>query len=247
MKLLQLAALLCSCVLLLPACTPKETQADPIISAAPVSTRSPEHQPEEGTMTELVWPQEEYTTLDEEGRAAYRQAVEAQLAPGEYVLLPDGSVAENPETGRYDPQMFLETFPEATLPRQQVGDYTLEQIQVGFWVDPAAQAGDNTVRRYQTTSEALQGVTLVYRSGESHMNLCLIGLRVWPEAGAAYTFEQQSVPVAEENGRTVYSLSGTLDGNILVQLNGTAESEETFAKAAAAFAEAAPELLTAAL
>lgn len=246
MKLLKLAALMCSCLLLLPACTPKETQADPV-SAAPVSTRSPEHQSKGEAVTELIWPQEEYAALDEEGRAAYRQAVEAQLAPGEYVLLPDGSVAENPETGRYDPQVFLETFPEAVLPRQQVGDYTLEQVQVGFRVDPAAQAGDNTVRRYQTTSEALQGVTLVYRSGENHMNLCLIGLRAWPEEGAAYTFEQQAVPVAEENGRTVYSLSGTLNGSTLVQLNGTAESEETFAGAAAAFAEAAPELLTAAM
>ena len=246
MKLLQLAALLCSCLMLLPACTPKETQADPV-SAAPVSTPAPEQKPKEEAVSELIWPQEEYTALDEEGRAAYRQAVEAQLAPGEYVLLPDGSVAENPETGRYDPQVFLENFPEAVLPRQRVGDYTLEQVQVGFRVDPAAQAGDNTVRRYPISSEALQGVTLVYRSGENQMNLCLIGLRAWPQEGAAYTFEQQAVPVAEENGRTVYSLSGTLDGNILVQLNGTAESEEAFAGAAAAFAEAAPELLTAAM
>lgn len=242
MNLMKISALLGACVLFLSACAPKETQVDPA-PAAPVGTSAPDHEPEDRAATELVWPQEEYASLDEEGKAAYRQAVEEQLAPGEYVLLPDGSVAENPETGRYDPLTFLETFPEATLPRQQVEDYTLEQVQVGFRVDPAAQAGDNTVRRYQTTSEALQGVTLVYRSGEEHMNLCLIGLRAWPEEGAAYTFEQEAMPVAEENGRTVYSLSGTLDGSTLVQLNGTAESEEAFAATAAAFAKAAPELL----
>ena len=245
MNLTRIAVMLGACVLLLSACAGQKTEAD--TTAAPAGTPVPASQSENPAVTEVVWPREEYASLDEEGRAAYRQTVEAQLAPGEYVLLPDGSVAENPETGRYDPQVFLETFPEAVLPRQQVGDYTLEQVQVGFRVDPAAQAGDNTVRRYQTTSEALQGVTLVYRSGENHMNLCLIGLRAWPEEGAAYTFEQQAVPVAEENGRTVYSLSGTLNGSTLVQLNGTAESEETFAGAAAAFAEAAPELLTAAM
>lgn len=243
MNLTRIAVMLGACVLLLSACTGQKTEAD--TTAAPVGTPVPASQSENPAVTEVVWPREEYASLDEEGRAAYRQTVEAQLAPGEYVLLPDGSVAENPETGRYDPQTFLETFPEASLPRQQVEDYTLEQVQVGFRVDPAAQGGDNTVRRYQVTSEALQGVTLVYRSGENHMNLCLIGLRTWPEAGADYTFGQQAVAVAEEDGRRVYSLSGTLDGSTLVQLNGTAESEEAFAAAAAAFAEAAPDLLAA--
>ena len=243
MNLTRIAVMLGACGLLLSACAGQKTEAD--TTAAPVGTPVPASHSENPAVTGVVWPREEYASLDEEGRAAYRQAVEAQLAPGEYVLLPDGSVAENPETGRYDPQTFLETFPEASLPRQQVEDYTLEQVQVGFRVDPAAQGGDNTVRRYQVTSEALQGVTLVYRSGENHMNLCLIGLRTWPEAGADYTFGQQAVPVAEEDGRRVYSLSGTLDGSTLVQLNGTAESEEAFAAAAAAFAEAAPDLLAA--
>lgn len=241
MNLTRIAVMLGACGLLLSACAGQKTEAD--TTAAPVGTPVPASQSENPAVTEVIWPREEYASLDEEGRAAYRQTVEAQLAPGEYVLLPDGSVAENPETGRYDPQTFLETFPEASLPRQQVEDYTLEQVQVGFRVDPAAQRGDNTVRRYQVTSEALQGVTLVYRSGKNHMNLCLIGLRTWPEAGADYTFGQQAVAVAEEDGRRVYSLSGTLDGSTLVQLNGTAESEEAFAAAAAAFAEAAPDLL----
>lgn len=193
----------------------------------------------------ILWPADDYAALDEDGQTAYRQAVEDQLALDEYVLLPDGSVAENPQTGRYDPKTFLETFPEAQLPRQQVEDYALEEVQAGFRTDPAAKAGDNTVRRYEKSSDKLQRVTLVYRSGDNHMNVCFIGLQGWPEADSTYTFEEQAVPVAEENGRAVYSLSGKLNGSTLVQLNGTGTSEEDFARIAAAFAQAAPELLAA--
>lgn len=244
MKLMRIAALLGACALILSACTTEKTQPAPLATNA-LTTPVPDHEPEDQAVTELVWPQEDYAALDEDGQTAYRQAVEDQLAPDEYVLLPDGSVAENPQTGRYDPKTFLETFPEAQLPRQQVEDYTLEEVQAGFRTDPAAKAGDNTVRRYEKSSDKLQRVTLVYRSGENHMNVCFIGLQGWPEADGTYTFEEQAVPVAEENGQTVYSLSGKLDGNTLVQLNGTGTSEEDFARIAAAFAQAAPELLAA--
>ena len=245
MNLIKIAALLGACALIFSACTPEKTQPEPL-AAGPLSTPAPDCEPGAQAATELVWPQEDYAALDEDGQAAYRQAVEDQLAPDEYVLLPDGSVAENPQTGRYDPGAFLETFPEAQLPRQQVKDYALEEVQAGFRTDPAAKAGDNTVRRYEKSSDKLQRVTLVYRSGEDHMNVCFIGLQGWPEADGTYTFEEQAVPVAEENGQTVYSLSGKLDGSTLVQLNGTAESEEAFARITAAFAQAAPELLSAA-
>lgn len=241
---IKILALMTASLVIFTACTPVQTQAGPV-SAASAATTAPDSVTTEQAETGIVWPTEDYAALDEEGQEAYRQAVEEQLAPDEYVLLPDGSVAENPQTGRYDPKTFLETFPEAQLPRQQVEEYTLEEVQAGFRTDPAAKAGDNTVRRYEKSSDKLQRVTLVYRSGEDHMNVCFIGLQGWPEADGTYTFEEQAVPVAEENGRMVYSLSGKLDGSTLVQLNGTAESEDSFARIAAAFAQAAPELLAA--
>lgn len=243
---IKLPVLMTACLFIFTACTPVQTQAGPV-SAASAATPAPDSMTTEQAVAGIVWPTEDYAALDEAGQEAYRQAVEEQLAPDEYVLLPDGSVAENPETGRYAPRTFLETFPEAQLLRQQVEDYTLEEVQVGFRTDPAAKAGDNTVRRYDKSSDNLQRVTLVYCSGNDHMNVCFIGLHGWPEADGAYTFEEQALPVAEEDGRTVYSLSGKLDGNTLVQLNGTGTDEQAFAAAAAAFVQAAPELLIAKL
>lgn len=243
---IKLPVLMTACLFIFTACTPVQTQAGSV-SAASAATTAPDSMTTEQAVAGIVWPTEDYAALDEEGQEAYRQAVEEQLALDEYVLLPDGSVAENPETGRYDPRTFLETFPEAQLLRQQVEDYILEEVQAGFRTDPVAKAGDNTVRRYDKSSDNLQRVTLVYRSGNDHMNVCFIGLQGWPEADGAYTFEEQALPVAEEDGRTVYSLSGKLDGNTLVQLNGTGTDEQAFAAAAAAFVQAAPELLIAEL
>ena len=115
MKLMRIAALLGACALILSACTTEKTQPAPLAADA-LTTPVPDHEPEDRVVTELVWPQEDYAALDEDGQTAYRQAVEDQLALDEYVLLPDGSVAENPQTGRYDPRRFWKPSPKRSCP-----------------------------------------------------------------------------------------------------------------------------------
>ena len=78
MNLTRIAVMLGACVLLLSACTGQKTEAD--TTAAPVGTPVPASQSENPAVTEVVWPREEYASLDEEGRAAYRQTVEQRQA-----------------------------------------------------------------------------------------------------------------------------------------------------------------------
>ena len=104
-------------------------------SSSPTDTPSP-------SAAAIVWPEEDYAALGEEGKAAYREALAEQLPADGYLILEDGFVVENDSAGRYAPADFAALLPDVTLPAQAVGGYALNEIQVSWQPDPLARPGD---------------------------------------------------------------------------------------------------------
>lgn len=190
----------------------------------------------------IVWPEGDYTALDEAGRAAYREALSEQLPADSYLILEDGFVVESEAAGRYTPEDFAALLPDVALPTQAVGGYALREVYASFGADPLARPGDRILRRYRFAADNLQGATLVYADEDGRtVRVNLIGLAAIggaPAADAEIHWSAEPVRRAEEDGRPVYGLDGTLgqpSGQAIVQLHAAAEDETAFLTAMAPF------------
>ena len=206
-------------------------------SSSPADTPSP-------SAAAIVWPEEDYVALGEEGKAAYREALAEQLPADGYLILEDGFVVGNDSAGRYAPADFAALLPDVTLPAQAVGGYTLNEIQVSWQPDPLARPGDRVLRRYRLAADNLQGAALTYADADGHtVRVNLIGLAALggaPDADAEIRWSAEPVLRAEEAGQTVYGLDGTLrqpGGQAIIQLHAAAEDETAFLAAVAPFTE----------
>lgn len=222
---------------------PSSAASTPIATVSRPESSSPTDTPSPSAAA-IVWPEEDYAALGEEGKAAYREALAEQLPADGYLILEDGFVVENDSAGRYAPADFAALLPDVTLPAQAVGGYALNEIQVSWQPDPLARPGDRVLRRYRLAADNLQGAALTYADADGHtVRVNLIGLAALggaPDADAEIRWSAEPVLRAEEAGQTVYGLDGTLrqpGGQAIIQLHAAAEDETAFLAAVAAFTE----------
>lgn len=210
--------------------TPQSAQAQPTAAPdAPVTVQEP--------LTELAWPEGDYAAMNETEKDAYRAAVEGQLKADEYVILPDGYVAQSPAGGRYTPQELANAYPQAAA-LQTVGDYTLAEVQLGY--HEAADAPTGMVQRYDSRPENIRGATLVYKGagGRDTVTVCYIGCGAPTERTApkAQDFGSEVLRYTAQQGEwTCYSVQAQCPAGGLVQINAVAEDSAAFQKAAEPF------------
>ena len=239
---------LCSCIILtaiLTGCSESSaTVSTPGTTTPPPDSSSISSASLPTAIPTIVWPEEDYAALGEEGKAAYREALAEQLPDDGYLILEDGFVVENDSAGRYAPEDFAALLSDVTLPAQAVGGYTLNEIQVSWQPDPLARPGDRVLRRYRLAADNLQGAALTYADADGHtVRVNLIGLAALggaPDADAEIRWSAEPVLRAEEAGQTVYGLDGTLrqpGGQAIIQLHAAAEDEAAFQTAIAPFTE----------